>query len=105
MKNKTIYIIIDALRYDLFEDPDVRSILFPNINNLIKRGFIKKAVANAQSTQFVLPSLFSSTYPLDHGGYNYGIRNRYSYVQEIKKKKKKNLFDVNMQSNGWWKWL
>ena len=104
MKNKTIYIIIDALRYDLFEDPDVRSILFPNINNLIKRGFIKKAVANAQSTQFVLPSLFSSTYPLDHGGYNYGIRNRYSYVQEIKKKKK-NLFDVNMQSNGGGKWL
>ena len=87
MKNKTIYIIIDALRYDLLENKNVRNILFPNISKLIKKGFIKKAVANAQSTQFVLPSLFSSTYPLDHGGYNYGIRNRRSYIQDIKKNK------------------
>ena len=46
-----------------------------------------KAVANAQSTQFVLPSLWSSSYPLDYGGYDTGIRNRHSYIKDIKKNK------------------
>ena len=42
------------------------------------------AVANAQATQFVLPALFSLTYPLDHGGYNSGIRHRpRSYAEQL----------------------
>jgi hypothetical protein len=39
-------------------------------------------VANAQSAKFVMPSLFSFTYPLDHDGYNNGVRDRpASYVE------------------------
>ena len=87
MPSKSIYIVIDALRYDLVRNKKVREKLFPALDKIINRGFLIKAVANAQATQFVLPSLFSSSYPLDYGGYNYGIRNRNSYVEDIKKKK------------------
>ena len=87
MKKKSIFIIIDALRHDLLHNKSVRKKLFPTINSILSRGFITKAVANAQSTQFVLPSLFSSSYPLDHGGYNFGIRHRVSYIEQLKKNK------------------
>ena len=70
MYSKSMFIIIDALRYDLLHNRTSRKALFPNLNKIISRGFLTKAIANAQATQFVLPSLFSSTYPLDHGGYN-----------------------------------
>ena len=76
-------IIIDALRYDAINNEK----MFPTLYKLSKKGLFKKAIANSCSTQFVLPSIFSLTYPLDNGGYNSGIRNRKSsYVESIKKK-------------------
>lgn len=71
-----IFLIIDALRYDVMQDPDSFAALLPNLAKLARSGFVTRAVANAQSTQFVLPSLFTLSYPLDHGGYNTGIRLR-----------------------------
>jgi hypothetical protein len=51
---------------------------------LADRGFVRKVITNAQSTQFVMPSLFSQSYPLDHGGYNNGIRERpASYAESL----------------------
>ena len=86
MSMQCMYIIIDALRYDALSNQKNTEYLFPNLNRVINKGFLKKVIANAQSTQFVLPSLFSLTYPLDYGGYNAGIRNRpESYVESIKK--------------------
>ena len=84
---KSMFIILDALRYDaILNDLDEQK-LYPEITKLAKAGILQKVSANAQSTQYVLPSLFSLTYPLDEGGYNYGIRNRESsYAKEIKKK-------------------
>ena len=80
---KSIMIIIDALRYDAINNKR----LFPTLYKLSKKGIFKKAIANSCSTQFVLPSIFSLTYPLDNGGYNSGIRNRKaSYIESIKKK-------------------
>ena len=80
---KSIFFIIDALRYDILDN----SKLYPTLHKLAKNGIFKKITANACSTQFVLPSLFSLTYPLDNGGYNYGIRYRKSsYIESIKKK-------------------
>ena len=35
-----------------------------------------RAYSNSNKTQFALPSLFSSSYPLDHGGYQNGILDR-----------------------------
>ena len=73
---KGLFLLIDALRYDVLADPAARRFLTPNLDRLAQRGFVRKVVTNAQSTQFVMPALFSLTYPLDHGGYNNGIRER-----------------------------
>lgn len=80
-----LFLLIDALRYDVLSDPEARRFLAPNLARLADRGFIRRVVANAQSTQFVVPSIFSLTYPLDHGGYNNGIRERpQSFVETLK---------------------
>lgn len=80
-----LFLLIDALRYDVLSDPAARRFLVPNLARLADRGFVRQVVTNAQSTQFVVPSLFSLTYPLDYGGYNNGIRERpQSFVESLK---------------------
>lgn len=75
MKN-VIYFIVDAMRYDVVASREALKAITPNIARLAERGFVGKVVANAQATQFVMPSLFTLSYPLDHGGYNDGILHR-----------------------------
>ena len=59
--------------------------MFPNLARIADSGFVERVVTNAQSTQFVLPSIFSLTYPLDYGGYDTGIRLRpQSFVETLK---------------------
>lgn len=82
---KGLFLLIDALRYDVLADPAARRFLTPNLDRLAANGFVRKVVTNAQSTQFVMPALFSLTYPLDHGGYNNGIRERpKSFAESLK---------------------
>ena len=95
MSKNAIFIIIDALRYDVLSDPKKSRFLFPNMTELVEQGFIKKVTTNAQSTQFVLPSLFSLTYPLDYGGYNEGIRNRPASYVECIRKSERNRYQVS----------
>ncbi len=84
-RKNLFYIIIDALRWDVLQDYDSAKAIMPNTAELMRHGFTKRVIANSQSTQFVMPSLFSLTYPLDYGGYNTGIRNRpKSYVEVVK---------------------
>ena len=91
-KKKAMYIILDALRFDALENENFSSYLFPTLSKLAESGIATKVVTNAQSTQFVLPSLFSLTYPLDYGGYNTGIRERpASFVECIQKSNIKTL--------------
>lgn len=80
-----LFLLIDALRYDVLSDPSARRYLVPNLARLADRGFVRQVVTNAQSTQFVMPALFSLTYPLDYGGYNNGIRERPSSFAESMK--------------------
>lgn len=75
MKNAFV-LLIDALRYDVVADPAALRFLAPNLHALSRTALVRRVITNAQSTQFVMPSLFTCTYPLDHGGYNDGIRNR-----------------------------
>lgn len=83
-KMNALFLLIDALRYDVLSDPCARRFLVPNLARLAERGFVRRVVTNAQSTQFVMPSLFSLTYPLDYGGYNNGIRERpRSFVESL----------------------
>ncbi len=71
-----ILLVIDALRYDVLTNPTARRRVAPNLARLAERGFVRRANANGQTPQFVPPSIFTQTYPIDHGGYNNGIRGR-----------------------------
>ncbi len=55
----------------------------PNIDRLVSDGYLGKVVANAGTTQFVLPSLTTQSYPLDEGGYDTGIRRRAMTYAEL----------------------
>lgn len=76
VRPNSILVLIDSLRYDVAADFESTRAIAPNLARIAQRGFARRIIANAQSTQFVMPSLFSATYPLDHGGYNNGIRER-----------------------------
>ncbi|MDA0654814.1 MAG: hypothetical protein O2912_00180, partial [Proteobacteria bacterium] len=67
MQKNGIFFVIDALRYDVISDIEAAREVAPNLAFLADRGCAIRTVANAQATQFVLPALFSLTYPLDHG--------------------------------------
>ena len=85
-RRNAIFILIDSLRYDVVADLESIRAIAPNLAQIAERGFARRVVANAQSTQFVMPSLFSQSYPLDHGGYNNGIRDRpASFVECLEK--------------------
>lgn len=79
-----IFLVIDGLRYDVVSNLENARTVTPNLACIAQQGNVIRAVANAQATQFVLPALFSLTYPLDHGGYNDGIRHRpRSYAEQL----------------------
>ena len=63
-----IFLVIDGLRYDVLSELEHTRKVTPNLAYVAEKGDVTWAVANAQATQFVLPALFSLTYPLDHGG-------------------------------------
>jgi arylsulfatase A-like enzyme len=75
-RKNAIFFILDGMRYDIAADPKALAFMAPNIARVALRGFVRKVITNAQATQFVMPSLFTLTYPLDFGGYNDGIRER-----------------------------
>jgi arylsulfatase A-like enzyme len=80
-----LFLVIDALRYDTLADEAARRFLFPTLARLAAGGHVAKLTTNAQATQFVMPALFSQTYPLDYGGYNRGIKDRpASYVEVLR---------------------
>ena len=89
MKKNCIFLLLDSITYDVLNSNETinRSrILFPNIYNLAKKYNYQKCISNSNCTQFVLPSLFSFTLPLDDGGYDYGIKNKKISFMEILKK-------------------
>ncbi|MBT4039753.1 MAG: sulfatase-like hydrolase/transferase [Rhodospirillales bacterium] len=85
MKRNAFFLIIDALRYDAVADPNVRALLMPTLSQFVNEGVIKSLTTNGQVTQFVAPSIFTSTYPLDFGGYNSGLLNRPASFVELMK--------------------
>ncbi|MEC8200337.1 MAG: hypothetical protein VX085_12330, partial [Pseudomonadota bacterium] len=63
MRKNLLLIVVDAMRFDVLEDADSAKFLTPNMAKLAESGYLLPCVANAQATQFVMPSLFTSTYP------------------------------------------
>lgn len=76
MSRFAILVIVDSLRFDMVADPEFRRSVAPSLDRLVEEGSLGRIVANASNTQFVMPSLLTGTYPLDHGGYNAGCKNR-----------------------------
>lgn len=82
-RKNAIFFVLDSMRYDVASDPQAFHSITPNIARLARAGFVRRVVTNAQSTQFVMPSLFTLTYPLDYGGYNTGILDRPKSFVEV----------------------
>ncbi len=85
MKKNCIFLLLDSITFDAINNKKISSILFPNLHYLATKFNFKKCVSNSNCTQFVLPSLFSLSMPLDEGGYDYGIKNREIAFMEILK--------------------
>ncbi len=83
MKN-VVCIIVDSLRYDRLgfaghlPDPS------PTINRLMSSGLaFTNCFAVGCPTDFSYPGLFTSTLPLDYGGYALGLSNRKKNLAEV----------------------
>ena len=86
MKKNCILILLDSITFDTLNDSKISKKLFPNLDYLAQKYKFKKCVSHSNCTQFVLPSLFSMTMPLDEGGYDYGVKHRNTTFMEILKK-------------------
>ena len=102
MKTKSgVFFLIDSLRHDVVADLEKNKKLYPNLYKVYKKSSSYHCVSNSRSTQFVLPSLFSLSYPLDYGGYDTGIRNRpLSFVELLRSKKYYNMMISNCNQIG-----
>ena len=81
-KKNGLFLVIDSLRYDTLSNTKFSDFLFPNLSKLKKHSIFAPCYANGISTTIALPSIFSSTYPLDYGGYENGIRERLKSIIE-----------------------
>ena len=92
-----ILLLIDNLRFDSFDNANVANFFFPNLLFLKKNGFMGKIISNSHATKFVMPSLFTQTYPLDYGGYNQVLKKRpKSFVELLNKE---NYFSSMLQGD------
>ena len=80
-----ILLVLDNFRYDSFENFYNPKSFLPNLSFLKEKGLFSKIITNGQATKFVMPSLFTQTFPLDYDGYNKVIKNRpISFVEILK---------------------
>ena len=85
MKN-VLFVTLDGLRYDRLGLGGHRPSPSPTLDKLSEEGLCLDNIFSAGcATQFALPSLFTSTLPLDNGGYERGIQKREkSFVEVLK---------------------
>lgn len=83
--SNVLFIIIDGLRYDRIGRSDYTPSPTPNLDRYFSRAvWAHNALTTGCPTQFAFPGIFTSTLPLDHGGYDLGIRLRdKSFVELI----------------------
>jgi len=96
--NNILFITIDSLRFDrVGHYADVKD-KTPTIDFFIKNGI---SCINTSShgcpTQIAMPSVMSSSLPLDYGGYDHGIKKRPAVLAEILQK---NNFNTAGFSSG-----
>ena len=73
MTNKiknVIFLTVDSMRYDRMQCNGYPMHTTPSIESLMKNGIsCSNAFTHSHPTQFSFPSIFTSTLPLDFGGY------------------------------------
>jgi len=85
-KPNIIFLIIDCLRQDRIGATGYRPDVTPNLNKLYLKGFrATKYFSPGPCTEHAFPSIFTSSLPLDFGGYKEGIHNRPVSFPEILK--------------------
>ena len=79
-----IFIIVDGLRQDVLNRLHQSNQLNGGLKFLLDNGFVcEDTYATGCPTQFSFPSIFTSTLPLDYGGYDLGILKRPKSFPEI----------------------
>ena len=93
MKQNIIFLTVDAVLFNSLFDSDNKISSSPFINSLSKKSIVfENFFSNGGTTQFSLPSFFTSSYPLDYGGYDDGIKYRpESFVETLKQNQYKTI--------------
>jgi hypothetical protein len=72
----------------------------PFLDGIFEQGYsLTSCYSTGYPTQFALPGLLTSTLPLDHGGYQYGIRDRPIVLSELFANKG---YNTGAFLNGFW---
>ena len=85
MKRNVLFLMVDALRYDVFDDLDEARQIAPTICSIMDKGVLRRLTSNGMVTQVAMPSILTQTFPFDHGGYNWGLNDRPKSFIEILK--------------------
>jgi hypothetical protein len=102
-----IFLGIDSVRYDRLIGGGYDYDSAPTITFLAENGIqCSQAVTNSGPTQMAFPSIVTSTYPLDCGGYDNGILSRPDSLAKIFKRANYSTFgfaqdQVNTNVNGY----
>ena len=99
--NSIISVLVDNLRIDSLSEKDFSKKFFPNFLYLKKNGIFKEIISNSNTTKFVMPSIFTQSYPLDYGGYNSVISQRpKSFVELIRNQGFKTIMVQGDENDG-----
>lgn len=72
-----VLLIVDSLRYDRCGFAGHNPRLMPNLMSIASRAKVYHShFSTGSPTQVAMPAVLASSYPLDHGGYNLGIKDR-----------------------------
>ena len=92
MKKKILFFLIDSFSKKDFLFIQENIDLFPTFKSLLKKDIFKN-LFSVSKTEFTLPSIFSSSLPLDGKTYEYGIIDRDTqYLDNLSKDYKINFF-------------
>jgi arylsulfatase A-like enzyme len=90
-----VFVIIDSLRYDRLGSSGYRPAVTPTIDRMIAAGTsCSRHFSVGCPTQVAFPGIWTSTLPLDHGGYTDGIHTRPHMLSELLRESGYNTYGI-----------